>query len=261
MKYQTCKKDLKEIETQMSGHEILFLKSLKNQKFNVGDILIKKTFEFDDNKISGEYVEMYDNSILPRRYLIIHADEDSSFYFYRNIDENGKLESEIYNTFSTDHLGYEECSIFEVDPIFLDAVILGEEFDIGHLLKEEKERKSKLIKMNRSSSIALVNLKHVNEYISSLKEGDMLYYHDAENFNDNCYYTMCIKKPRKSKIETYLKTKRWTKYNYRKINKAALNDKYVFYIKDLSKTRLITSDDLIGKAIYKNKPIDLKGQL
>jgi hypothetical protein len=254
--------DLKAIAEKLSGADITYFEKIKNQKFNVGDILIKKTIDFEYGSVK-ESIQMYENSVLPARYLVVSADDNTNVAFYKAILENGKLDKDINCTICFDDIGYDEYTLFEVDPNFIDAVILGEEFDIGELLKEEKQRKSRLVKMNKTSAVEFDNLKEVNEFVKSLKQGDMIYYHDstAEAFNSNYFRSVCLKKPRKAKVEDYIETRRWRRHTGRNINKDALNDKHVLYVRCMQSSSLITTAELIDKALYKYKPVVLKEQL
>jgi hypothetical protein len=254
--------DLKEIAEKLRSVDITYFEKIKNQKFNVGDILIKKTIEIEDGLVK-ESIEMYENSVLPARYLVISADNNTNVAFYKAILENGKLDKDLHCTICFDDISWDEYTIFEVDPSFIDAVILGEEFDIGELLKEEKQRKSRLVKMNRTSATSFKTLKEVNEFVKSLKQGDMIYYHnnEAEEFNSNRFRSVCLKKPRKAKVEDYVETRRWTRHTSRHVPKNSLNDKHVLYVRCMQSQSLITTAELIDKALYKHKPVILKEQL
>jgi len=255
--------DIKEIASKLKSGDILYFEKIKNQKFNVGDILIKKTIEIEEDLVT-ESVEMYENSVLPARFLVVSADNNTNAAFCKAILENGKLDKDICCTICLDDIGYDySYTLYEVDPSFIDAVILGEEFDIGELLKEEKQRKSRLVKMNKTSAISFDNLKEVNEFVKSLKQGDMIYYHDnrTEAFNSNCFRSVCLKKPRKAKVEDYIETRRWRRHTGRNLKKDALNDKHVLYVRCMQTSSLITTAELIDKALYKYKPVMLKEQL
>jgi len=263
MNYKLSKEDLKDIKEKLSSEEIVYLKKIKNQKFNVGDILIKKEVSTDEVNTTIS-IQTYENSLLYRRYLVVHVDEVTNAAFYKEVMENGKLDKELSCTIYYAPIGYGEAmSYFEVDPSFVDAVIFGEEFDLGGLLKEEKQRKTRLIKMNRSTAVTFDNLKDVNNFIKSLNPNDMLYYHnnDKETFNKNDFTSLKLKKPRKAKFNTYAQTRRFRHISRNKnIAKTALNDSHVLYLRCLEHDNLITSCELIGQALYKVKPIVLKEQ-
>jgi len=262
MIYKLSNQDLKDIQEKLSSEELTYFEKIKNQKFNVGDILIKKEVSTDevDNTVS---IQTYENSLLYRRYLVIHVDEVTNTSFYKEVMENGKLDKELNCTVCFDDIGYRgTMSFFEVDPSFVDAVIFGEEFDLSSLLKEEKQRKTRLVKMNRSTAVTFDNLKDVNQFIRSLSPNDMLYYHsnDKETFNENDFISLKLKKPRKAKFNTYAQTRRFRRHISRNLDKKALNDSYVLYLRCLEHDSLITSCELIGQALYKVKPIILKEQ-
>jgi len=262
MNYKLSNQDLKDIQDRLSSEEIMYFEKLKSQKFNVGDILIKKEVSTDTAHTTIS-IQTYKNSILYKRYLVVHVDEITNASFYKEVMENGKLDKELGCTVCFDDIGYRgNISFFEVDPSFVDAVIFGEEFDLSELLKEEKKRKTRLVKMNRSTAVTFDNLKDVNNFIKSLSPNDMLYYHsnDKETFNDNDFISLKLKKPRKAKFNTYAQTRRYRRHISRNLAKTAINDSYVLYLRCLEHDRLITSCDLIGQALYKVKPIILKEQ-
>lgn len=264
MNYKLSNQDLKDIQEKLSSEEILYIEKIKTQKFNIGDILIKKTISFNDDKtISGQSIQTYENSLLYRRFLVIHVDHNTNASFYKEVMENGKLDKELACTICLEDIGYRgDMSYFEVDPSFVDAVIFGEEFDLSGLLKEEKKRKTRLIKMNRSTAVTFDNLKDVNNFIRSLSPNGMLYYHsnDKETFNENDFISLKLKKPRKAKFNTYAQTRRFRRYISKNLAKTALNDSHVLYLRCLEHDKLITSCELIGQALYKVKPIVLKEQ-
>jgi len=262
MSYKLSNQDLKDIQEKLSSEEIIYLEKIKSQKFNVGDILIKKEVSTDEVNATTS-IQTYENSLLYRRYLVVHVDEVTNASFYKEVMENGKLDKELSCTVCFDDIGYRgTMSFFEVDPSFIDAVIFGEEFDLSGLLKEEKKRKTRLVKMNRSTAVTFDNLKDVNQFIRSLSPNDMLYYHsnDKETFNNNDFISLKLKKPRKAKFNTYAQTRRFRRHISRNLAKTALNDSHVLYLRCLEHDKLITSCELIGQALYKVKPIILKEQ-
>lgn len=263
MNHKLSVRDLEDVQNILSSEGIMYFEKIKNQKFNVGDILIKRTISTDyDN--SEQSTETYENSFVSKRYLVIHVDQVTSTSFYKEVLENGKLDKEIRCTVDFDTVGYNpSISFFEVDPNFVDAVIFGEEFDLSGLLKEEKQRKTRLVKMNRSTAVTFDNLKDVNEFIKSVNPNDMIYYHynDKETFNNNDFISLKLKKPRKVKLSTYMESRRFHRYVSTILHKTAINDTYVLYLRCLEQDRLITTCDLVGKSLYKTKPIVLKEQL
>lgn len=261
MKYNLSNQDLKNIKDHLTSEEMVYLEKIKSQRFNIGDILIKKEVSTDETNTTT--IETYENSLLYKRFLVVHVDPVTNAAFYKEVMENGKLDKNLSCTVCFDDVGYRgNVSYFEVDPSFIDAVIFGEEFDLSGLLKEEKQRKTRLVKMNRSTSISFDNLKDVNNFIKSLKPTDMLYYHsnDKETFNENDFISLKLKKPRKAKLNVYSQTRRFRRHISKNLGKASLNDTHVLYLRCLEHDKLITSCELIGQALYKVKPIVLKEQ-
>lgn len=91
--------NMKEIRRTLTCAYITYLDKIKNQKFSVGDILIRNTYEADfelkDEIFSKPHVEMYVNSVLPMRFLVVHVDDKTNAAFCKSIKENGKLDNDV----------------------------------------------------------------------------------------------------------------------------------------------------------------------
>lgn len=267
MKYQASTRDLAEIKDKMNNSDYIGLSFMMKQKFSVGDILIKKAIRVEDDGSSGvtEIVRYYENSLLPQRYLVIYIDPATDIAFVKSILENGKLEKEVEATIDTDNCGYNEYMVYQVDPDFVDSTILGGEFDVSLILKEEKDRKDRLMKMNKTSSKSFSDVKSINKFIETMKPGDVLYYHEnsKEGFGSGWYKQVVIKKPRKMNMFAFKETARWRWYCRRgagKIKDSQLNSTHVLYIGAMKEGNLITTAELLNQVLYTSKPFSLKDQ-
>lgn len=273
MKHALKENDKNQIEDINNSAQIVYYKKLRSQKFNVGDILIKKAISLDeDSSGNPEWKEticfMY-NSILPERYLVIA--EDDGIYYVKQIMENGKLGTDVDTTCNFEDFGYDdEFNLYEVDPNVIDAVLLETEFDIGDILKEEQFRKARIIETNRTSSVIFGNLKEANVFVQgllySLKAGGTaktnceFWYHseDKECFYSGFHSHIKVSGVRKKKV-TDIKDSRRMKVAKRNYAQHQLNDRHVFYI--TTPNGVITSLDLIDKAVYRwQKPVPLSGE-
>ena len=269
MKYTLTRNDQHDINRfKKSALQVVF-NFIKEQKFNVGDILVKKTYNYDESSLEIESTayDMYSNSNLQRRYLVVEVEESGIFY-YSYIGENGKLEGDIECSISLfDDTGWGSYNLFEIDPLFIDAVLLGEQFDIGNILREERERKQLLIDKNKESAVSFKSFKKLNQLIESIPIGETIFFHDNDSNGFNQTYCNELKISRRTRhyASNFMSTKRWARLrnrctfmNDKELISSIKKAKYVLYLKDNSNQKLITTADLLDKAIYLTKPFSLR---
>ena len=118
--------------------------------------------------------------------------------------------------------------------------------------------------MNRKSCTVFTSLREINAWAKKLKAGQQVYYHECSDsgFLNNSYYTLNLKKdPRRIGMNEFKKQV----YYERKLRNGIYNkrlhktDNCVFMLATRRESSKITTADLLGKALYLSKPIDLKG--
>lgn len=166
-----------------NAETIALIKHIRNTTFSAGDILIKHSREPNDDGKPTIYHEKYDNSTTSVRYKVVHVDDDNIPYI-QQISLEGKLDGEPFIAFELGDVydGDEfECgsiTTYEVDPLFVEATIMGQEFDIVGFLKEVNARLKLIEKTNKKNAILGNNLLSVNEFFSKIKKGDTFFFQD-----------------------------------------------------------------------------------
>jgi hypothetical protein len=184
----------KQIIEDIKEHEPImqFLSNRDKLKFNIGDILIckKAKYEYnddDDGRTFWEAETINSTNGLPRRYVYVHEDEFGVGYVKRLKVTDGDLGEELICLATIDHSN----TRFEVDPLFLDSVLLGDgSFDIKALQKKEKEKRAEIVAFNKQSSLkSETSLADINKFLLQMKVGDALYYE-----NNDTYYGIHVQK-------------------------------------------------------------------
>jgi hypothetical protein len=228
-----------------------------NTKFSLGDVLVMKTVYGEEhfNAIDSK-VELMENSILPQRYLVIHVDENTNISFLKKIKMDGKLDTNVSSTIDFDLLiSWSNFSYYEVDPYFTDATIFGEQFDVSSILKEETDRRSRIININKAAATEIKSLRDAEKFIKELKSGEKFYFHsaDKDGYHSNDKATFEFNKMRKYSLESRLNIREW-KMNT--LNKHQINSKYVYTLRSKNGS-LLRSSHLVGMAMFKVEPMSL----
>lgn len=264
MKYELKNTDLADIEELKSDCNHVYFNMVRNQHFNIGDILIKKeiTIDPDTGKVEKEEIERYNESAVPQRYLVVH--EENGIFFIKDIGLNGKLSPGVTSTIN-EQPDWDMLYVYEVDPSAVESQIIGEEFDVGAILKEEMDRRDSIIETNKKSSKRLVTLKDANDYIYSLTANKKFYHHESsiQAFRNSIWYDKVFgRRTKKMKLSEFKKTQRWA-LRYRWTGgpeKSVLNEKFVYYWKSTNGS-LHTSIDLLDHVVYDNEPISVSRTL
>lgn len=151
-----------------------YLKHRKQCSFSVGDILLKKINRSFSLEPMWEYETVSDSSnSMPKRYMYVYEDPETGIGFIRQIKTNGEgLGRWITPMTNFDH----DYVRFEVDPLFLDSILLGDgTFDIKSLAKAEKQKKKEIIEFNKSISHPTGKCSEINNVLSTLKVGSVFY--------------------------------------------------------------------------------------
>ena len=248
--------DIGYINETLSGATIQCFQKLLHSKFNIGDVLIKKNVSTHADEQRVPSTEIMLNSIIPQRYLVIHVDETTGISFLKAIQHNGKLSPNIDHSADFDTLlNWSRFAYYEVDPHFTDSVIFGEEFDVSSILKEEEERRNRIIKVNEASSIYIHTLRDAEKFILSLKHGDTFYFHEAskKGYSADDYGKFEFKKARKYTLTSRIDVNDW---HLDRFSKGTLNSKNVYILRSIHND-LLRCASLIGMAVYKTKPLSL----
>lgn len=103
------------------------LKEFNNIKFEEGDYLLRYDgtwdWEVDENKIKWELEKFSEKNDSPRKYKVVHVDEDTGLAFIQKLLFNGELSGEAKCI-----AGYDLKWVkFLPDPDFIDHHLLAEE--------------------------------------------------------------------------------------------------------------------------------------
>jgi hypothetical protein len=259
-KVELTSTELKEIKEITSSASYRCLVKVKASKFSVGDFLVKKTLSNiskDDNPINETITtELMENSILPQRYKVISVNEATNTAFLKQIDLDGKLDSEMLFSTDVENLSsWNKFDFYEVDSQFTDCTIFGENFDVSTILKEEDERRRRIVALNAKNSTHLHTLRQVNEFIKTLRNGQTFYFHGAtqKDFFSNESVRFIFRAARRYTLASRRGVGDWEFENH---SEKTLNSKHVYCVRSTDGD-LLRSVSLIGKVIYLDKPLSL----
>lgn len=117
--------DLAEINKSNANDMSKFMARLRDSKFNIGDVLIKRTKRswYEGNKLMSAWqTVMVPYRSVPRKFVVVHVDEHG-IPSVKPLTVTGKLGKDI-KCFNDIDFRYE---IFEEDPDYAAAIILGDE--------------------------------------------------------------------------------------------------------------------------------------
>lgn len=256
--------DLKKIELLMEKEKIFqYLMRKDALKFNIGDILICKKANYYYNDSLDDFEPKWQiettSSIngLPRRYVYVHEDQFGIGYVKRLRVTDGELGDELICLATVDH----QTVKFEVDPLFLDSVLLGEGgFDIRALQQKEKERKKEVVEFNKKSAFKSNKLSDINNFLLSLPIGGSFY---IENGTD--YYGMYFDKIEIQNIQQKFISQLPSdiKEDVASIGEGFILDTKkvvaITYSNNYSGKCTYYSHELFDQNLYNNKPLSIVG--
>ncbi len=255
--------DSKEINKILSSAQFRCMEKIRTSKFAMGDILVRKTVSNIDDDYPGVTInettttELMDGSILPQRYKVIFIDETTNTAFLRQINLDGTLdEEEMFFSTDVENLSsWSRFDYYEVDSQFTDSVIFGENFNIENILKEETDRRRRVVDMNMKTSTRLHNLRQVTDFVNSLKKGDTFYFHGAteKDFFNSEYTSFEFAKIRTYTLASRREVREWSLDD---VSDKILNGRHVHCLRSHNND-LLRSTTLIGKVVYRNKPLSL----
>lgn len=143
-KVKLSKTDAERIKRQQERNSVhVFLRNKTKINFNVGDVLIRKTKEYyPSEKIRVETVSPSSNA--PKKFVCIHVDQ-FGVPFVKHMKVNGDLVDDIINVATMD---LDRCW-FEVDPEYVDGILLGNSVDPLQKFNDDRERRKKIKEANR----------------------------------------------------------------------------------------------------------------
>lgn len=195
MKYDKTKQDIVKEKYDLENHPFMqWLKRKDEMRFNVGDVLIKKTFHYSWNPQSHSYDDgqwMVDTHSgrtggTPKKFVYAFENELGIGYV-KQLKING---SGVTNTLICMADVPAATTKFELDPEYADHLLIGdEEFQPGAVYKEQKKLRQEAIKANKK---LMVNFKKdpkkFAEWFNNLKAGDSFWLaYDYDNLHA-CQY-------------------------------------------------------------------------
>lgn len=250
MKLDLTQEDLNELEKMKAWDPVLRYFNNKNKvKFNIGDILIKKTKNPWNTEAPWHVETIHNRSGLPRRYVYVHEDEHGVGYLKRLKVTDGKLGQELITTTNIDY----DNVIFEVDPLYLESIMLGDgTFDIKALQRVENKRKQDIEEFNVKICEHLKTLHDINEWLKVRPMGETFY---IDYGREDEYLCMNLRNFEVTAVEE-VSIKDWRQsWHFRAENSNHNSDKVVL-ITDIHGNQY-HSFEFIGRNLYATKPLGL----
>lgn len=258
---QTKIAKLVEAERVNQDMTLRMIKHIRETKFSVGDILLKRVIDNNerdnDVKVDTEY---YDHSTVPHRYKVVYIDPDN-IPWAQSLSLAGEIEDPPFVPFDLcglhdgDEYDSGSCSYYEVDPLCVDATIMGQSFDVANFLREQKSMLEDIEKRNKVKAITPKNLKEANAFFLSLKKGDTFYVQtnysytaQAEEFRFDGLRRLTISKIKQCSRAWY------GLYNI-KDNKKLKNDSIICEIKINGHHYGNYAANYLNQNLYKEKPL------
>lgn len=245
MKIQLSVGDRRVIDNTIKQHPtIQYLEHKDNFKFNVGDILIKSTKQWD--RASGEYVWKRElaskDHAMFNRYVYVFEYKDVGFF--KKLLKDGTTGKDTFCMASC----LAESTKFELDPEYADHLLLGnspEDFDAKIFYSREIDSRSKAQEINRKSGLKTNSLKEINNFFATLSGNT--FYADRSNFIGTSVTEYIIQGKIKRKIHAAL-IPSWFKVKE--------DDTFFFEIKWNGYP--VNSYEFAGKVLSVTKPICIK---
>lgn len=171
MKVDLTKDQLKEINNIRKQSSVCkYFDNQKSTKFTVGDILIKKRYNYDEK---WEVERINGNTGMPKRFVYVYEDEHGIGFVKSLKTTDGTLGKETICLADIDYSN----TRFEVDPEYADQVLFGEEnsFNIKEFHKKAKEKKKRIKQLNEASRFKTHKLSELNAFFAKLNVGDKFY--------------------------------------------------------------------------------------
>jgi len=274
MKYKLTTEDLEDIaEVANSNPTLYWIADLKSKKFNVGDVLISSDVfleppvTFGSANVLVKDPNLYENSNVRVRHIVIHVDPINDATWIKDIEVDGNVDQHSIRCLSQ-CVNHDYFVSYEVDPLSVEMMLLGEEYDIKSLLLEEDRRIKAAFKANKKNGTLVKSLKQANEIIAALKVGDIFYVKSQNNLNTDIFQEYILQSKRKYNMD-YAKNNSIVYAILTRLERTggSINDDCVYYAKvdhknqdgyPMSSHCDLKSVALVNKYIYLNKPVLLK---
>lgn len=271
------KKDLAEIKdkrNELTG-TLTFVKYATEvvNKFKVGDILLKREITVDDDNQRIIRDLRYEDSHVTERAIVAHVDEDG-LAWVKHLDKNGKPEPSIFCVLSDIDNSYYDDSIviYDIDPLMIEHVLIGQDYNVQTIFKQEKDRQKSIANMRKNMSHHFSSLSDLNRFISqnlNKKNFVKIYYHKAkQEYYEGQEGFYAIDVDLKFSSVRNLANARSSTTGINSLLeldriglKYELDDNKVFYFRTLrnsGRNRTITSLDLLNRAIYLQEPKEIE---
>lgn len=171
--FQLSKQDLDEIaEMRKRNHLCKFLDNKERFRFTVGDILVKRIQDWDDEtRWNTEYVN--EATKMAKRYVYVYEDEHGVGFIRSLKVTDGQLGKQIY---CMSDFVENETIRFEVDPEFTDSVLLGDgSFDIKAMRQKVRDKQKAVDALDKACRQELTNLKALNDFFAPMTVGSRFY--------------------------------------------------------------------------------------
>jgi|GEM_PF-4860461 len=233
-----------------------------HQRFNVGDVLIRR----ERDKESGKWLIETDGDFdLPVKYKYVYESEDGHGIVVQLDSDGTWCEDDGDEYMSLAGMIGPDC-LFEVDPDYADHVLMGEQgpFDPGRYTREKEKEFEEIDKFNKTLVVSIPNDDYVaaNKAMATLKVGQNVWVYTGWGSNPKANvrnfvkeYGYNIKRIRKVKmteaqVERYLRPK----------NKKERKQKFYYYTMLITgtgkyaSTKRINTMNLAGGHIMTGNP-------
>ncbi len=183
VKYEKTPQDIAREQSDLDSSPIMrFLKSKERFKFNIGDIVIKKSRWHKDKEYKVETLRGID---APKKYMYVFENELGIGYIKQLRVDGSGFTSNLICVANFDP----DFTMFELDPDYADHLIIGQDtFTYNEEYAAKKKFREEAIKKNRAMLVKTRSSKSRMAWFESLKQGDKFWYGDTfEDLANNCF--------------------------------------------------------------------------
>lgn len=176
MKYEMTKEDKQRIESDLQHNTVIrFLRQQENNKFNIGDILVKET-RVHEYKIPVEDQKwaVHKTPIgAPVKYMYVHENEYSVGYV-KQLRADGTGFTSSTTCLANIDL---DSTRFVLDPEYADHLMLNpdEKFEYNNIHASRKQFREEAMAKNRKQCVSIGSAKKAEDFLKTLKIGDELW--------------------------------------------------------------------------------------
>lgn len=168
--------DIEFIKDSEDVYKLLFKKIENAKSFKIGDYIIRYDLEYSfDGK---EAWQVKKNSYgVPVKYKVITVSE-SGIPFIRCVDSKGNTHGRLISALDEDSEDYIIDVVYikyELDPDYVDALLLDEEYEPSVLYKTKQQTWKEIATHNKINKIDTHDIKKIIGLFNTLSPGDILY--------------------------------------------------------------------------------------